>query len=72
MEKQDSTPVGCVPPACQPYVFRWPPLGVSTGGGPQVPCLGRRREGVGSLFPCPGGEVATQVSFPRGGGYSIM
>ena len=27
---------GCVPPACQPYVFHWPPLGVSTvqdGGG---------------------------------------
>ena len=38
---QDSTPVGCIPPACQPYVFQWPPLDVSTGGrggglGPQV------------------------------------
>ena len=24
--KQESIPVGCIPPACQPYVFRWPPL----------------------------------------------
>ena len=24
--KQDSIPVGCVPPACQMYVFWWPPL----------------------------------------------
>ena len=23
---QESNPVGCVPPACQPYVFWWPPL----------------------------------------------
>ena len=31
--KQDSIPVGCVPPACQPYVFWWPPLDVSKGAG---------------------------------------
>ena len=30
---QDSIQVGCVPPACQPYVFWWPPLGVGPGGG---------------------------------------
>ena len=38
--EQDSIPVGCTPPACQPYMFRWPLLDVSTGGsaevGPQV------------------------------------
>ena len=28
-KQQDSIPVGCVPRACQPYVLRWPPLGVS-------------------------------------------
>ena len=28
-KQQESIPVGCVLPACQPYVFRWPPLGVS-------------------------------------------
>ena len=27
-EKQVSIPVQCVPQACQPYVFRWPPLDV--------------------------------------------
>ena len=26
-------PGGCAPPACQPYVFWWPLLGVSSGGG---------------------------------------
>ena len=31
--KQESIPVGCVPPACQPDMFWWPPLGVRTGGG---------------------------------------
>ena len=31
--QQDSTPVGCVPPACQPYyVFWWQPLDVSVEG----------------------------------------
>ena len=30
--KQESIPVECIPPACQPYVFWWPPLGVSTSG----------------------------------------
>ena len=25
-------PVGCIPPACQPYMFWWLPLGISTGG----------------------------------------
>ena len=27
--QQESIPDGCVPPACQPYVFWWLPLGVS-------------------------------------------
>ena len=31
--QQDSIPAECVPPAWQPYVFRWPRLDVSTGGG---------------------------------------
>ena len=31
--EQDSIPVGCVPPACQPYAFQWLPLDVSTGMG---------------------------------------
>ena len=26
---QESIGVGCVPPACEPYVFRWPSLGVN-------------------------------------------
>ena len=40
--EQDSIPVGCIPPASQPYVFWWSLLDVSTGGwggggvGPQV------------------------------------
>ena len=29
---QEIIPVGCLPPACQPSLFRWPPLGVSTSG----------------------------------------
>ena len=33
LSQQDSIPVGYVPPAYQPYVFWWPPLAVSTGGG---------------------------------------
>ena len=37
-KQQDSIPVGCVPPTCQPYVFHWLPLYVTTGWelGPQV------------------------------------
>ena len=27
--QQESIPVGCIPSACQPYMFWWPPLGVS-------------------------------------------
>ena len=30
MYKQESISVGWPPPACQPYVFRWPPIDVST------------------------------------------
>ena len=30
--QEGSIPVGCVPPACQTYVLRWP-LDVGTGGG---------------------------------------
>ena len=35
---QDSISVEYIPPDCQPYLFRWLPLGVSTsaGIGPQV------------------------------------
>ena len=32
LSKQESIPVGCVPPACQLNVLWWPPLGVSTQG----------------------------------------
>ena len=32
-KRQDSIPVGCVPSSSQPYIFQWPPLGVSTNGG---------------------------------------
>ena len=31
-DKQESLPVGCIPPVCQLYVFWWPLLGVSTRG----------------------------------------
>ena len=45
MDKQqedDSIPVWCVLPACQPYVLWWLPLGVSTRSGliSEVPCWG--------------------------------
>ena len=35
LRAEESIPVGCVPPACQPYIFWWLLLGVSTsrGGG---------------------------------------
>ena len=39
--RQNSIPVGCVPPASQPYVFWWPPPDVSTSGGGGVGGLGR-------------------------------
>ena len=29
--KKESTLVGCIPPAYQPYVFWWPAIGISTG-----------------------------------------
>ena len=32
-KQQESIPVGCILPACQPYVFWWPPLDVRTGEG---------------------------------------
>ena len=32
IQKQESIPVGCILPACQPYVLLWPP-DVSTSGG---------------------------------------
>ena len=34
---QESIPVGGLPPTCQPYVFWWPSLGVSTSGGTSGP-----------------------------------
>ena len=37
MPIQESTPVGCVPPACQPYMLLWlPDVCTSREGGPQV------------------------------------
>ena len=36
--KQDSIPVGCPPPACQPYVFWWPRLDVSGRKGGMASC----------------------------------
>ena len=30
---QDSILVGCAPPACQTYMFQWPPLDISTSRG---------------------------------------
>ena len=37
--QQDTIPVGSVPPTCEPYVFWWPPLDISTvcGGIPTPP-----------------------------------
>ena len=40
MKWQDSIPEGCISPACQPCVFRWPPLGV-WGRGRGVVGMGR-------------------------------
>ena len=34
--KQESIPVGFVPPTCQLYVFQWLPLDVSMGVCPQM------------------------------------
>ena len=34
--KQESIPVGCIPPACRPYVLRWSPDVSTCGGGHQV------------------------------------
>ena len=31
--KQESIPMGCIPPASQPYISLWPSLGVSTSAG---------------------------------------
>ena len=30
--EQESIPVGCILPACQPYVFQWPPVDASSSG----------------------------------------
>ena len=38
--KQESIPVGCIPLACQPYVFWWLPVDVSTRGGGYTMGLG--------------------------------
>ena len=38
---QERIPVGCVPPALQPYVLWWPPLDVSAGGYPRSHIQGR-------------------------------
>ena len=52
--QQDSIPVGRIPPACQLYVFLWPPLDVSTSGdgvGLRSDVWGR--EGVPQHVTCP-------------------
>ena len=51
--RQESIAVGCVPPACQPYMFWWLPLGVSTSGW-----LGILGEGI------LGGGMYSQVWYP--------
>ena len=33
LDLPQNIPVGCIPPACQPHLFWWPPVGVSTDGG---------------------------------------
>ena len=67
MYQQDSIPVGCVPPACLPYMFWWSPLGVSTRvvstHSQQVPCLERR--GIVSTHP----GVLTLPGYPPSGIY---
>ena len=65
--QQESISAGCVPPACQLYVFLWPSLDVSTGGvGDEV----NKFEQVSSddhqmslMGGCPRGRVG-----PRSGG----
>ena len=62
-KKQESIPVGCIPPACQPSVLQWPP-DVSTMGGQDwvgPPCLMSRGWGWrGSpMSDVPGGESCT-------------
>ena len=37
--KEESIPVGCIPSACEPYVFWYPPIGVSSRRG----CLSQGR-----------------------------
>ena len=44
IKEQESIQVGCVPPACQPCMLRWPP-DVSTGRGWR-PCTVRSNEQV--------------------------
>ena len=34
--KQESIPVGCLPPVCKPYVLQWPPPDVTPGAGGSV------------------------------------
>ena len=43
---------GCVLPTCQPYVFWWPPLDVSSRGR------------VDTQVPCPGEGVPYHVTYP--------
>ena len=57
--KQESIPVGYIPPACQLHMFQRPPLDVSAGVGPQV----YKFEKVSSDDPYVsiGGRVGAQV-----------
>ena len=56
-KKQESIPVGCIPPACQPCVFQWPPDVNTMGGG---------QDWVGPLCLMSGG--GPQCLMSRGGG----
>ena len=47
--KEECIPVGCVPPACRPYLFWWATVDVSTVGGGGLgaqPCCKGWGEGV--------------------------
>ena len=67
MKIQDSIPGGCVPTACQPYVFRWP-LDISSGvqrGVGYVRGLGI--PGVGGVGYIQGLGYSCAVGYVQGG-----
>ena len=77
---QDSIPVGCIPAACQPYAFQWPPLDVNSGGGgvqsqvnkfEQVSNDDHQKSLAGGRV-CPGGRVCTEGVPPYHVTYPMM